>query len=876
MRMFLYYSLHSVWNQIRKLMKTWVLILILVCGLVGGLVGLGAATLEEAASPETEVIEDIAEEEITAEIDLNVDTLQLTELISGGVILAVFAFSALSAEKSGSKIFLPADVNLLFSSPLRPQSVLMFRLGTQLGMAVFGSLYLLFQIPNLTMNLGLPLAGVLAIMAAWVMTLVIGKLIQILVYVLCSSDPGLRKKIPYGVYGFLALILAVFIIWQRTQSAGLYDAAQMFFNGKYSSWIPFWGWVKGFIGGALRGQLGTTLLFLALVLAGSAALIVLIYRIKADFYEDAMMRSEEVAELMNRMQENRNGLFGIRTKKFSDKTKRESLDRGYGANVYFFKTMHTRFRFAKFGVFTKTMLTDLFFGVAGALFLKLVVETKTFMPLALMFCVIVFFRSLGNPMNRDPKMDSFLLVPENTWKKLFYSMLGGTANCLLDTLPAVIVGALIMGADLFGALAYLPLIVSVDCYATCVNTFLNLSIPDSIGTQIKNVIQILFIYFGLLPDIAILAVGFAFDWPYAAAWLCGLVNLFLSAIFFTLAGASADPVGGRPVIRKLELDETQARRAVKEISWIGISLAVMALIAIFGQLGLIQVLNRIMPNWQDLPWMTWVLSFAPLYLVAVPLGLLMLKKVPSVKLPQKTMKRKFWFLLPCMALFLMYTGNFVAVLLNMVLTKRNASSALAELVMDQSVWLRLLFMVILAPLIEEFIFRKVLITRLKKYGEAAAVITSAIAFGLFHGNIAQAIYAALLGILLGYVYVRTGRLRYTVYVHMFVNFMGGIVAPYMMTKLAHALQGFGMFSDKVILKILLSPNVLLPLCWIVLLIFMYGTGLAAFFTEKRRAYFTGERIFGRKEIRKTYLNPGTISFLAVTLGMIVYSLGWIG
>ena len=38
MRLFGYYALHSVFNQIRKLFKTWVLVLILVCALFGGLI----------------------------------------------------------------------------------------------------------------------------------------------------------------------------------------------------------------------------------------------------------------------------------------------------------------------------------------------------------------------------------------------------------------------------------------------------------------------------------------------------------------------------------------------------------------------------------------------------------------------------------------------------------------------------------------------------------------------------------------------------------------------------------------------------------------------------------------------------------------------
>ena len=49
MRLFLYYALHSVKNQLKKLFKTWVLIFIVVCMLIGGLIGFGAATPEQQA-----------------------------------------------------------------------------------------------------------------------------------------------------------------------------------------------------------------------------------------------------------------------------------------------------------------------------------------------------------------------------------------------------------------------------------------------------------------------------------------------------------------------------------------------------------------------------------------------------------------------------------------------------------------------------------------------------------------------------------------------------------------------------------------------------------------------------------------------------------
>ena len=66
MSLFAYYAWHSFKNQLKKLFKTWVLIFLLVCMLLGGLIGGGIATLENIAedqNPGTE-IEDITEDPV--------------------------------------------------------------------------------------------------------------------------------------------------------------------------------------------------------------------------------------------------------------------------------------------------------------------------------------------------------------------------------------------------------------------------------------------------------------------------------------------------------------------------------------------------------------------------------------------------------------------------------------------------------------------------------------------------------------------------------------------------------------------------------------------------------------------------------------------
>lgn len=99
----------------------------------------------------------------------------------------------------------------------------------------------------------------------------------------------------------------------------------------------------------------------------------------------------------------------------------------------------------------------------------------------------------------------------------------------------------------------------------------------------------------------------------------------------------------------------------------------------------------------------------------------------------------------------------------------------AELITSWPLPVILLTAVIIGPLFEELIFRKLMLDRLSIYGDKIAIIVSAIAFGLFHGNLFQFFYSMMLGLLLGYMYVKTGKLRYPYLMHMAVNFFGSIV-----------------------------------------------------------------------------------------------------
>ena len=786
MRLFSYYVIHTFKNALKKLLKTWVLIFLVVCFAVGIGIGIFASFLEDSVEeplpedPAQGEITDGPEEEESLFDAIGIEADDLIELIAGGIMLAVFVFFAFSADKNGSKIFLPADVNLLFASPMKPQSVLMFRLTMQLGMAVLGSVYMLFQLPNLVLNAGLSIWAALALVAAWCFTIVLATLIQVLLYTLSSTRPAVKRFLRPGIYALLALTAAGYLLFAVQSGEGWIRAAALFFNSPYSRFVPLWGWLKGFCMFAVEGSVAGVALCFAALAVGGGLLVWVIWHIKADFYEDAMAKSEETAELLARAQsEKSSGVLIKRKKDRSGKLRRDGLRHGCGANVFFFKTMYNRFRFAHMGFLTKTMEFYLAAAVGVAAICRFAVHTDSIVPVALTLAAISFFRSLGNPLEQDTNMDHFVLIPESTWAKLFWSLMGGTVNCLLDVLPAVIVGALLTGANPFLALAWVPFIVSVDFYATNVGAFIGLSVPVSAGKMLKQVVQVMFIYFGLVPDAAIIAVGFVFEHAVIALAGAAALNVFLGFLFFGLSPIFLDPRGGR---RRQAVTSFSGdlRAAKKQFSRLGLGAFVILAAATVFQLAAGYLAALAYPDGNGPSWLLWACTFAPMYLGAVPLGLLIIRTVPAAPREKHKLGAVPLVITFIICVFMMYAGNLTGVLVTSLLQAAlglTSANPLLTYVADDALWLRILVMAVLAPVIEEYIFRKQLIDRMNVYGEGLAVVTSALMFGLFHGNLSQLFYAFTLGLVFGYVYLKTGRLRYSVGLHMLINFLGGVAAP---------------------------------------------------------------------------------------------------
>lgn len=180
-------------------------------------------------------------------------------------------------------------------------------------------------------------------------------------------------------------------------------------------------------------------------------------------------------------------------------------------------------------------------------------------------------------------------------------------------------------------------------------------------------------------------------------------------------------------------------------------------------------------------WVTYVGSGVPLYLIAMPVAVVLMGKSTVIETRKFNMKPGMFFKLLLMCLPMMWVGSMVGSMLSLALSDGEATNRVADLAMQTNIW-NVVFLVILGPIFEEWMFRKQLIDHTRKYGEKTAILLSGLAFGLFHMNLFQFFYAFLLGVMFGYIYMRTSKLRYSTAMHMIINFNGGVLAPWILTR----------------------------------------------------------------------------------------------
>lgn len=223
----------------------------------------------------------------------------------------------------------------------------------------------------------------------------------------------------------------------------------------------------------------------------------------------------------------------------------------------------------------------------------------------------------------------------------------------------------------------------------------------------------------------------------------------------------------------------EKKQIKKEFSRIGITMAIAAIGITILQMGGQMLALMIRPEWEENYDILVTAGMLPLFLIAYPLTILALGRKGMTEIEKHTMSVKEILLAFMMSYGILVIGNWLGIGVTTVISfvkGGDVTNPLLEVVTGGNVWITSIYTVILAPIFEEIIFRKILCGKMIKYGEGVAIVTSALMFGLFHGNLNQFFYALFMGFFFAYIYVKTGNIKYTIILHMMVNALGSLVS----------------------------------------------------------------------------------------------------
>ena len=220
----------------------------------------------------------------------------------------------------------------------------------------------------------------------------------------------------------------------------------------------------------------------------------------------------------------------------------------------------------------------------------------------------------------------------------------------------------------------------------------------------------------------------------------------------------------------------------KRISTMCFSLVLLLLITFMASYVMYTLVHWRVPSFFEDPEAASWLSAMAQYLFATPLCAVMISLVPRDPMEKYSLHIRdigLSFLVCCFFLFVGKLAGFVVNTGLGNLLGAKPGNLYESIFPETSLLFAVVTAVILAPLTEEWIFRRMMIDRLNRLGDRCAILFSALIFGLSHGNFDQFFYTFGVGLVFGYLYVRTGKIRYTIFLHMLINLLFGVLPTYL-------------------------------------------------------------------------------------------------
>lgn len=388
-------------------------------------------------------------------------------------IFGFIAYTSISKGlKQGSTFFAMPDVNMLFTSPIRPQSVLLYGVIKQMGVSAMATLFMCFQIPNMRNLLHLNGTGIFAVTSAWFIILVCAQVVSLCTYSLTAPYPKRRRIGNYVMYGLIAAVvlgLGAYLLSRGGEMQAVID----YFGLPVMDYIPLVGWINTYMMGLIGGETARPLMFLLLAVFFPALGIALVQRTNSDYYEDVLQATERTYVTKQAIKDGKIGAKNMSENVRAGKS--GIVGKGQGASIFFYRHL-TEQRRTGMIILDKGSLVVIVGAVIGGIILRNLTakgEITPFISSLIAFAAlayILYFLTVSGKFTQELTRPFIYLVPAPDILKLFYSNLTTVLKALVEGLIAFTILTVLAGLPWW----YVPM--ATLTYATLSQVYISMSI----------------------------------------------------------------------------------------------------------------------------------------------------------------------------------------------------------------------------------------------------------------------------------------------------------------------------------------------------------------------------------------------------------------
>ncbi|SDD30855.1 Putative ABC exporter [Algoriphagus faecimaris] len=343
--------------------------------------------------------------------------------IIGGItvlVLIFFIYQLFRATKKNVSFFTMADVNYLFTSPAKPQNILIYYMARSILPSLGGSIiFLVYGASQMAGTFDFTPLNLFFLLLSFALFFFLLSPIRFLVYTL-HTKYDLMEAMKNGVV-VMAVLLGLLVLIPGLMADKFWQGMFSWIASPWFDLFPFVGWSRGMMTFIFHGNVLLASAFLGLYVLAYYAIVRLVIQFSGYYYEDvleATKTNEEQRDKVKGKKETSEGAFSLNAKK-----QLALSDFGVGAKAFYWRGYVHASRqdfHPLFGVYSLVLVG---LGVGLAVFSRFDWFTHKVLNFYLIGLLgFYFLAGIGRTSVGDLKKPYFFLIPAS-WSAKFWNVI---------------------------------------------------------------------------------------------------------------------------------------------------------------------------------------------------------------------------------------------------------------------------------------------------------------------------------------------------------------------------------------------------------------------------------------------------------------------